>query len=381
MIADRKRDAFPTLSAGAYLLSHSLGPSPAAAADSMQRYIGAWGGHTSEDAWMSSWWELSQQVGDRFARLVGAATGSTIPTASATAAMATIASCLDYRHRPKVVTTDLDFPSMGYLWRAQERLGASVHIVPTLDSMTTPIDRVLEAIDETTAIVAVSHVSYRSSFRIDARAIAQRAHEVGALALFDVYQSAGAVEIDMADWNADVLIGGSIKWLCGGPSCGFLAVRPDLIPTLKPTITGWIAHANPFAFDAGPIQYDNTIRRFANGTPSIPSLYSVIPGLELVESVGVGAIARDSQQRTQRIVQHALEHDWPVNSPTDVHQRGATVMLGVPNPQTFTEHLRDRNVFVDWRPNAGIRLSPHFFNTDDEITQALDAIEKGMKAV
>ena len=374
MTIDRRRDEFPTLAEGVYLLSHSLGPMPRAAHDAMRDYLDAWRGHTSEDAWMSAWWELSSRVGDIYGEIIGADPGTTIPTHNATAAMATIASCLNYAERPTVVTTALDFPSMGYLWRAQERLGARVRVVPSDDGISTPTDRLLDAIDETTSVVAVSHVSYCSSSRIDARAVVERAHEVGALVVLDVYQSAGVVEIDAAALGADALIGGSIKWVCGGPACGFLCVRADLIGRLEPTITGWIAHENPFAFDAGAQRYDSSIRRFAAGTPCIPALYAVTPGLEIIREIGVAAIAAESQTRTQRIIEAAQARGWPVNSPLEPENRGGTVMLGFPDAQSVAGALRERGVFVDWRPRAGARLSPHFFNTDEELERAIEAI-------
>jgi len=371
---NRRRDEFPTLAEGAYLLSHSLGPMPRGASASMQAYLDQWRTHTSEDAWASSWWELSRAVGDRVARVIGAEPGTVLPLPNATLAMAAIASCLDYHDRPKVVTTALDFPSMGYLWRAQEALGAEVHVVPSEDGVTLDPDRLLSAIDERTGIVAISHVSYRSSFRVDAAAVARRARAVGALSLLDAYQSAGVCPIRAGDCGVDVLIAGSIKWLCGGPAAGYLYVRPDLVGSLQPRLTGWIAHENPFEFAHAPMRYASDVRRFAQGTPVIPALYSVIPGLDIITDVGVEAIAAESRSRTQRIVEHALERGWPLRSPTDPDHRGGTVMLGFENPERCAERLRGERVFVDWRPGVGIRLSPHFFNTDDEISAALDAI-------
>lgn len=371
---DRRRDRFPTLGDGVYLLSHSLGPMPAGAEASMREYLEQWRSHTSEDAWAESWWDLSRQVGDRVAPILGAEPGSVIPLPNATLAMASIASCLDYRDRPRVVMTGLDFPSMGYLWRAQEPLGAEVVVVPSDDGVHLDMDRLLSAIDERTAIVAVSHVSYRSSFRVDAAALAARAREVGAISLLDAYQSAGVCPIRAAEWGVDAVIAGSIKWLCGGPAAGYLWVRPELARSLQPRLTGWIAHENPFEFAPGAIRYAGDSRRFAQGTPVIPALYSVIPGLDLINETGVGAIARESQVRTQRIVEHTLDRGWPLRSPTDADRRGGTVMLGFDDPGAVAARLREARVYVDWRPGVGIRLSPHFFNTDDEIDAALDAI-------
>lgn len=381
---NRHRELFPTLQAGAYLLSHSLGPVPTTAHDAMKVYLQEWENHTSEDAWGARWWELSSEVGDRIARLLGALPGTVQMQPNASLAMHAAASCFDFsnQRKNKVVTTALDFPSMGYIWEQQRRLGADVCIVPSDNDITVSTERILEEIDERTILVALSHVSYRSSARVDAKAIVQRAHQVGAYVLLDVYQSVGVMEIEAQPWNVDFLIGGSIKWLCGGPSCGYLYVRPDLIETFKPRLTGWIAHANPFAFSHKGMQYDSTVRRFAQGTPNIPSLYSVLPGLKIIEEVGLETIQRESRRRTQRIVEFAKEQGWRLHSPEDVNQRGGSVMIEVDNlnPDTnpdldqFVSKLAERRVFVDSRPGVGLRISPHFFNTDDEIEEALDVL-------
>lgn len=372
-IANRHREEFPSLAGGIYLLSHSLGPVPRGARESMLTYVERWREHAGEDAWAAGWWELSREVGDSLARLIGGPPGSVQVQPSASAAMSVVASCFDFgaADRRKVVTTALDFPSMGYLWDAQRRIGAQVHIVPSDDDITVSMDRLLEAIDERTSLVAMSHVSYRSSARVDAPAIVERAHAVGALVVLDIYQSAGVVEIDAAGWNVDFLIGGSIKWLCGGPACGYLYVRPDLIEQFEPRLTGWIAHADPFAFAHGDMKYDDTVRRFAQGTPNIPGLYSFLPGLKIVEQVGVSTIAAESRRRTQWMIEFALKRGWRLHSPVESHQRGGSVMIQFEDAPGLVTQLARKNVFVDCRPGVGLRLSPYFFNTDDEIEQAM----------
>lgn len=370
---NRRREEFPTLSSGIHLLSHSLGPVPRAARESMLAYCDAWEHHTGEDAWATSWWELSQRVGDRLARIIGGAPGSVQIQPNASIALASVASCFDFTstERNKVVTSALDFPSMEYMWDAQRSVGAKVEIVPSLDGITVPLEDILAAIDETTCLVAMSHVSFRSSYRVDAKAIVERAHKVGALVLLDIYQSAGAVELDANGWNVDFLIGGTIKWLCGGPACGYLYVRPDLQRQLRPRLTGWVAHDEPFAFAHAPMRYAKSVRRFAQGTPSIPALYSALPGLEIVEEVGIENIARESQRRTELMIEFALERGWQVNSPRNVDERGASVMIGVDDGPAMVERLAERKVFVDCRPGVGLRMSPHFFNTDEEVNEAL----------
>ena len=375
VIVDRRRDEFPMLADGIYLLAHSLGPMPRSARAAMQQYLDEWEGHTKCDAWESAWWGLSEELGDSIGGLITAPKGSVLPTGNATLAMATVASCFEYSDkRPNVVTTALDFPSMGYLWRAQERLGAQIVQVPSEDGITVDEQRVVDAIDERTALVAVSHTSYRSSFRIDPAPIIARAHEVGAMVCLDAYQSAGAVEIDAAGWEVDFMIGGSIKWLLGGPSCGWLYVRPELYGSLEPRLTGWFGHDNPFEFSHDAVRYAQGIRRFANGTASIPGLYSFKAGVELVAQVDVESIAAESRRRTQGIIDSAQDMSWPVRSPLDANRRGGTVMLGFEQPHAVASALREKGVFVDWRPGVGIRLSLHFYNTDEEVEAALEQI-------
>src|SRR6267143_3713885 len=372
-VVNRRREEFPTLASGIHLLSHSLGPMPRATRESMLAYCDAWEHHTSEDAWANAWWELSRRVGDRIARIIGGVPASVQIQPNASIALASVASCFDFasEKRNKVVTSELDFPSMEYIWEAQKTLGAKIEIVTSHDGIRVPLENILAAIDDSTALVAMSHTSFRSSYRVDAKAIVERAHSVGALVLLDVYQSAGAVELDASDWGVDFLIGGPINWLCGGPACGYLYVRPDLQTDLQPRLTGWVAHDAPFAFAHSPMRYARSIRRFAQGTPSIPALYSALPGLQILEEVGVETIARESRRRTEWMMAFALERGWKINSPRDVNQRGGSVMIDVDDGPAMVDRLAQRKVFVDCRPGVGLRISPHFFNTDEEVEEAM----------
>jgi kynureninase len=380
MIENRHRNEFPTLASGIHLLSHSLGPVPRAARESMLSYIDAWEHHTSEDAWASNWWELSRRVGDRIARILGCPPGSVQIQPNASLALATVASCFDFKPgRNKVVTTALDFPSMEYFWDAQRQTGARVEVVPATDGISVRLEQILDAIDNETCLVALSHTSYRSSSRIDAAAIVEHAHAKGAQVLLDVYQSAGVLQLNATDWNVDFLIGGTIKWLCGGPSCGYLYVRPELQRDLRPRLTGWVAHDSPFDFAHAPMRYARSVRRFAQGTPSIPALYSAIPGLEIIERVGMAEIAAESQRRTQLMIDFAAERGWTINTPLENSRRGGSVMIGVGEAPGMVERLAERKVFVDWRPGAGLRMSPHFFNTDQEVEEALNILAELME--
>jgi kynureninase len=373
---NRRRELFPTLASGIHLLSHSLGPVPRAARESMLAFYDAWEQHTSEDAWATSWWEMSAQVGDRIAKILGGEAGSVQVQPNASIALSSVLSCFDFTSskRNKIVASALDFPSMQYVLDAQTPMGARVEIVSSDDGITIPTDRILAAIDDATALVALSHVSFRSSYRVDVETIVERARQHGALVLLDVYQSAGAVALKASEWQVDFLIGGTIKWLCGGPACGYLYVRPDLRNKLQPRLTGWVAHAAPFDFAAPPMRYDNSVRRFAQGTPSIPALYSVLPGLQIIEEVGVETIRAESARRTQWMINFALEKGWKVNSPRDVHQRGGSVMIYVEDGPGMVRRLNERKVFVDCRPGVGLRMSPHFFNTDEEVREAMETL-------
>ncbi|MFQ5877026.1 MAG: aminotransferase class V-fold PLP-dependent enzyme [Acidobacteriota bacterium] len=369
---DRRRDDFPALAGKIHLLSHSLGPVPRTARESMLSYLRRWERHTGEDAWATGWWDISRDVGDRIARIIGAAPGTVQVQPSTSVALSAVISCLDFgAAKRRVVTSALDFPTTGYIWEAQRRLGAEVHVVPSDDGIAVPTERILEAIDSATCMVALSHVSYLSSYRVDAAAVIERAHRMGALVLLDVYQSAGVLEMDAAGLGVDFLIGGTIKWLCGGPACGYLYVRPDRIRQLEPRLTGWIAHEEPFAFSHGPIRYAASVRRFAQGTPNIPGLHSCLPGLKLVEETGLATIAAESRRRTEWMVDFALERGWPLSCPRDAARRGGSVMIGVERPAEMVDRLAARGVFVDWRPRVGLRMSPHFFNTDDEVERAM----------
>ena len=377
---NRRRDEFPTLACGIHLLSHSLGPVPRVTRDSMIAYYDAWEHHTSEDAWASSWWEMSAAIGDRIAKIVGGQPGSVQIQPNASVGLSTVASCFDFQsdERNKIVTSALDFPSMQYIWDAQEKVGAMIEVVHSDDNVSISTDEIVDAIDDTTALVALSHVSFRSSNRIEVGPIVKRAHEKGALVLLDIYQSAGAMELEAIDWEVDFLIGGTIKWLCGGPACGYLYVRPELQPELQPRLTGWVAHNSPFDFAQPPMRYAESVRRFAQGTPSIPALYSVLPGLQIIEEVGVKTIRAESERRTEWMIDFALGHGWKVNSPREVNQRGGSVMIYVDDGPAMVKRLAERNVFVDCRPGVGLRMSPHFFNTDEEVQEAMAILAEMM---
>ncbi len=241
--------------------------------------------------------------------------------------------------------------------------------------MTLPLELMLAAIDEQTQLVSVSQVAFRSSYVQDLAALVRRAHDVGALVIADLYQSAGILPVDVRALGVDFATGGSVKWLCGGPGAGYLYVREDLRARLKPAATGWMAHSRPFEFEPGPIDFAPDVFRFLNGTPNVPALYSARSGYEIINRIGVEAIRAKSIRQTQRLIELADEAGLAVRSCRDPKTRGGVVVVDVPNGKEVTRELTRREVLVDYRPGAGIRIAPHFYNSDEEVDRAIAEIQ------
>ena len=372
----RYRPEFPILERTTYLISNSLGAMPRGVYDAMRGYADTWAARGVR-AWEERWWMLASEVGDEIGALMNAPRGSVATHQNVTTCQAVVASCFDFAgRRNKVVYTDMNFPSVMYFWEAQRSRGARVHMVKTDDGITVPTGRLLEAIDEETLLVPVSHVLFRSAFINDAAAIVARAHEVGARVLLDTFQSLGTVPVDVQALGVDFACGGVLKWLCGGPGVAYLYVRPDLGRTLKPTLTGWFAHADPFGFETGPIRYTDSPYRFMNGTSNIPALEAARPGLRIVREAGIAQIRRKSERQTARLIELADARGWRVNTPREAARRGGTVSIDMPRSHEVCRELLKRDILVDWRPKAGVRMSPHFYTTDQEIESAIAAVEE-----
>ena len=375
----RYRPEFPILERTTYMISNSLGAMPRGVYDALKGYADTWATRGVR-AWEETWWMLAAEVGDEIGALMNAPKGSVSTHQNVTTCQAIVASCLDFSgKRNKVVYTDLNFPSVMYFWEAQRASGARVHMVKTDDGIHVPTERLLDAIDENTMVVPVSHVIFRSSYINDAKAIIEKAHRVGAYVVLDTFQSLGTVPVDIQSLNADFATGGVLKWLCGGPGVGYLYVRPDLAPKLTPRLTGWHAHDQPFAFEPGPIRYTDSQYRFMNGTLHIPSLEAARPGVRIITEVGVDRIRTKSRRQTAKLIELADQHGWRVNSPRDPEQRGGTISIDMPDAPEVCRALLKRDILVDYRPKAGVRFSPHFYNTDEEIEVAINAVEEILK--
>jgi kynureninase len=368
------RTEFPILKQTNYMISNSLGAMPRLVYDALKGYADTWATRGVR-AWEERWWTLALEVGSEIGALMNAQKDTVSVHQNVTTCEAIVASCFDFTgKRNKIVYSDMNFPSVMYFWEAQRQYGARVHMVKTDDGITVPTERLLGAIDEKTLLVPVSHVIFRSSYINDARAIIEKAHKVGAHVVLDTFQSLGTVPVDVQSLNVDFACGGVLKWLCGGPGVAYLYVRPDLGKKLEPKFTGWFAHENSFEFATGPIRYAEPPLRFMNGTTHIPALEACRPGLQIITEVGVDKIREKSMRQTARLIELADHHGWRVNSPRDSEQRGGTVSIDMPDSQAVSRELLARDILVDWRPKAGVRFSPHFYNTDQEVDSAIAAV-------
>jgi kynureninase len=365
------RPEFPIVETCTYLVNHSLGAMPRTTRTYLQQFADEWSTRGVR-AWHEGWWEVGRTTGDLLAPIVGADAGTISMHQNVTVAQAIVASCQRYDGpRRRIVMSDLEFPSNMYLFEGFRRYGAEIRYVCSDDGMRTNLDRLLDAIDEQTALVVVSLVLFKSAYIENAGAIVEKAHRVGARVVLDVYQAAGVLPVNVAALGVDFAVGGSVKWLCGGPGAGYLYVRSDLARELQPAIVGWAAHARPFQFETGSIAYAEAPERFQSGTPNVPALYSCRAGYEIVREIGVEAIRAKSSRLTRRLMDLASEAGYRVNTPAADHERGGTVIIDVPEGAMVTDELIKRGVIVDYRPGAGIRIAPHFYNTVDEIEHAV----------
>ena len=364
--ATEHRARFPILDTCTYLINHSLAAMPAAAEDNLREYARTWR-ERGIRAWAEGWWEMPVTVGDQLGRILGAPPGSIVMHQNVTVAEAIVLSCFPSPgERNRIVYEEANFPSVRYLYQAQPDL----EVVAVADD-----SAIVDAIDERTLLVPISHVLFKNGEIQDVEPIVRRAHEVGAHVVLDCYQSAGVVPFDLAGLGVDFAVGGSVKWLCGGPGAGWLYVRPDVADRLEPTLVGWQAHARPFAFEP-ELEYASGARRFLTGTPNVPALYAATAGYDVIEEVGVPRIRERSLALTQLLIDLCDEAGLEIVSPRDPGRRGGTVTVSTPDHAACHRELGERGVICDFRPGSdgGIRLGPHFFNTEDEVRTAVSGL-------
>ena len=358
------RSEFPILEHTTYLINHSLGAMPRRAEERVAEYARTWR-ERGIRAWGEGWWDMPLRVGDQVGRIIGAPPGATVMHQNVAIAEAVVLSCFaPTPTRNRVVYERGNFPSVRYLYQSRREL----EVMVCEDD-----GAIVDAIDEHTLLVPISHVLFKSGEIQDVEAIIERAHEAGAHVVLDAYQSAGIVPLDVTALGVDFAVGGSVKWLCGGPGNGWLYVRPDLAQLLEPTLTGWQAHETPFAFEE-EMRYADGAARFLTGTPNVPALYAGTPGYDLIEEIGVERIRANSLRQTDLLVALADAAGFGVASPRDHARRGGTVTVHVDDFPAVHKELAERQILCDFRPGAGIRLGPHYYTSDDELRHAIDQI-------
>jgi kynureninase len=371
------RTEFPILEKTVYLISHSLGAMPKATYERLHDYAEMWATRGVR-AWAEGWWDMPVTVGDEVGRIIGAAPGTVVMHQNVSICQSLVLSCFEPTpKRNKIVYSELNFPSVMYVYEAHARNGnLRIESVKSDDGITVPLERMLAAIDAETLLVPFSHVLFKSAFLQDARAITERAHEVGAMVVLDAYQSAGTVPFSVKDLNVDFATGGSVKWLCGGSGAGYLYIRPDLQDKLEPKTTGWMAHEAPFDFDP-ELRYAPSVARFLHGSPAIPALYAAQSGYQIINEIGVEAIREKSVRQTSRLIELAEEAGFRITSPKAPAHRGGTISVWHEQAAAITRELIRREFIVDYRPGAGVRISPHFYSTDEE----LELVVREMKII
>jgi kynureninase len=372
----RDRDQFPILDNSTYFVSHSMGAAPRNAKAALETYWDEWAGEGPE-AW-EAWIPRIGEIADGIGAIIGAPPASVFLGPNVSVLQVALASCLSFAGptRNEVVYESLQFPSLTYVWKEWERYGAVNRIIPSDDGRSIPTERILEAITERTAIAVLSHAYYVSGALADIRAIQAHCREFGTLLCVDAYQTTGVVPYDVTQWDLDVVTGGSHKWLCGGPGCGWIYIKPSLLEYFRPAVTGWFAHAQPFAFEPAPIVHAPSMYRFATGTPTIPGYVVAKPGHDLIREIGVERIREHNVRLTSKLASLALERGLRVNTPLDPSRRTGWIGLDFDGSERICRELIARRVFVDYRPGCGIRVGPHFYTTDDDIDAFFNALDK-----
>lgn len=369
------REEFPVLDRKAYLISASLGPVSRRAEAYLRDYLDVWAAEGAPDiVWMDHIFPRMASVKRTFAALAGCEPGELAITTNISIALATITSCIDFSKRRKIVCSELDFPTDGHVFLAQRARGAEVVFLKSRDGLTIPLEAYEEVIDEDTALVCANRVLYRSSALVDAKEVCRMARDAGAWSVVDDYHGAGIIPLDVHDLGCDFYTAGTLKWLCGGPGLAFLYARRDLLPSLEPLITGWFATREPFSFDLQHLDYHPTARRLEHGTPPAPVMFLAQGGLDIISEVTPQRIRERQGELTDYVIARADGAGIAVRTPRDRSTRGGVVNIGVgPEAEKICHTLLERDVCTDFRGD-GLRVSPHFFNTEADIDRLFEEL-------
>jgi len=368
------REEFPILATSTYLVSHSMGAAPLQARDALAQYWSQWAADGPE-AW-EAWLPEIGTIADGIGEIIGAPAGSIFLGPNVSVLQAALATCIEFApERNEIAYEALQFPSLTYVWREWERYGAVTRVIPSDDGRTIDTQRICDAITERTALAVLSHAYYVSGAVADVRTIAEHCRHVGALLCVDAYQTTGVYPFDVSQWDLDIVTGGSHKWLCGGPGCAWLYVKPSLLSRFAPAVTGWMAHERPFAFETAPIVHATSMYRWGNGTPTIPGYAAAKAGHAIVRAIGVRRIREHNVRLTTKIAEKALERGLRVNTPLDPQRRTGWIGIDFDGADRACRDLIARRVFLDYRPGCGLRVSPHFYTTDEEIDAFFDSLD------
>lgn len=371
--ASAYRAEFPIFEHITYLNSCSLGPLSSRAIAALHAYQTDWSNYGAP-AWWQVWMPKLDDAKARFAHLIGAQPHEVTVSHSVSSALSSVASCFSYKERPAVVCAGLDFPTIAYQWLAKQREGVNVRFARSEDGIRVPLSAYDALVDSSVELIATSHVFYATGAIQPIRRLADLAHSRGAKIVVDGYHSVGVLPVDVKALDVDVYIGGVLKWLLGGPGLTFIYVREELLAELQPTVTGWFSSKDQFAFDTLRYEPAANADRFELGTPSVATAYTGVAGMDMVLEASPERIFPRLQMLTERVVDHALRTGYPIVSPEDPDERGGIVMLRVEHPNDTVEALKDRGFTIDYRPGL-IRISPHFFNTVDDVDRLMSAID------
>jgi selenocysteine lyase/cysteine desulfurase len=367
----RFRDRFPILESRVYVNSCSQGALSDSVRDAYEAYLRDW---DVEGAPWGYWVERAESARSTFARLVNAEPDEVAVTTSLSAGVSSVASALSFAERSRVVVTDLEFPTIGQIWHAQEARGAEVVHVPA-DGADLDMDALDALIDERTALVSIASVCYRNGARLPVEEIVRIAHERGALVLLDAFQAIGTYPIDVRALDVDILGAGMLKYLLGSAGLGFIWVRPELIEQLRPTQTGWFADRNIMEMDVSDYSPSPTARRFESGTPPIPAIYAGIAGMELMEEIGIAETRAHVNDLNDRLIAGVDELGGLVVTPREVERRGALICIRSTDAAALVAHLAEDRIVVSER-DSNLRISAHAYNNEDDIDAVLAALAR-----
>lgn len=365
------RRQFPIFDQKIYLSSCSQGALARPVEEGIQEFVESW--HRFGNPW-DSWVQRMEDLRLQFARLINAEPGEVAVTFSVSTALNSIASALSYNERPKVVTSDFDFPTVGHIWLAQQRRGAQV-VFAAADGRRLPLSAFESAVDEQTALVSTTHVCYKNGFKNNVSALAELAHERGAYLLIDAYQSMGTQPMDVKALDLDILVTGALKYLLGSPGVAFMYMRKELVERFEPTDSGWFAQENVFAYDVHHLRYASSARRFETGSPPVPNVYATLPALQMLAEVGLDTIQSHVQALADRFIDGARGRGLVLLTPEEPAARGPLVMIGSPDAPRLVEALARQGILCSTRDGA-LRVSLHYYNSAGDVDAVLAALDR-----